>query len=57
MSEREAGLICGHSVVGALGADAVNGAVTRRIWGRAGSLTEGLLFDQLRGNPPICGAV
>ena len=47
LDNRDAGLICGHSVVGTLGADAMNGAVTGLVWGRPGSLTNGPLFDQL----------
>ena len=40
-------LICQSSPVGPLGADAVDGAVTALVWGRAGSLTSGQLFEQL----------
>jgi methylated-DNA-[protein]-cysteine S-methyltransferase len=35
------------SPVGALGADAVDGAVSRLVWGRNGTLTTGALADQL----------
>ena len=41
-------MICADSVVGPLGADATDGAVTRLIWGRSGTLTEGPLHAQLR---------
>ncbi|WP_106745896.1 methylated-DNA--[protein]-cysteine S-methyltransferase [Yoonia maritima] len=41
------GLICESSPVGAIGADATDGAITRLIWGRAGTLTDGALFDRL----------
>jgi methylated-DNA-[protein]-cysteine S-methyltransferase len=40
------GLICETSPVGAIGVDATDGAITRLIWGRAGTLTQGALFDQ-----------
>ena len=40
-------LICQSSIVGPLGADASDGAITALQWGRAGSLTQGQLFDQL----------
>ena len=36
------------SSVGPLGADAVDGAVTRVLWGRAGSLVDGPLAEQFR---------
>ena len=42
------GLICETSPVGPLGADASDGAITGLIWGRAGTLTQGALFDQAR---------
>lgn len=42
------GLICNSSPVGALGADAADGAVTRLIWGQSGTLTDGPLFAQLQ---------
>jgi methylated-DNA-[protein]-cysteine S-methyltransferase len=32
--------------VGSLGADAADGAITRLIWGKAGDLIEGALFEQ-----------
>ena len=41
-------MICPASVVGPLGADAEDGGITRLIWGAAGNLTEGPLFDQAR---------
>ena len=40
-------LICQSSPVGPLGADAADGAITALVWGRAGTLTRGQLFDQL----------
>ncbi len=40
-------LICQSSPVGPLGADALDGAVTALVWGAAGSLKSGQLFDQL----------
>ena len=42
------GLICETSPVGPLGVDASDGAITGLIWGRAGTLTQGALFDQAR---------
>ncbi len=41
-------MICEASPVGPLGADAEDGAITRLIWGRGGTLTQGALHDQLR---------
>ncbi|SFR33390.1 methylated-DNA-[protein]-cysteine S-methyltransferase [Yoonia tamlensis] len=41
-------LICATSPVGPLGADAENGAITGLVWGRAGTLTQGALFDLTR---------
>lgn len=41
-------MICDASVVGPLGAEAVDGAVTRLLWGQPGDLTEGPLFEQAR---------
>lgn len=41
-------MICDASVVGPLGADAADGAITRLLWGRPGNLTEGPLFAQAR---------
>lgn len=40
-------MICANSPVGALGADAVDGAVTALHWGRDGTLTEGPLHQQM----------
>ncbi len=40
-------MICNASPVGALGANAVDGAVTELIWGRAGTLTDGALHQQI----------
>jgi methylated-DNA-[protein]-cysteine S-methyltransferase len=40
------GLICETSPVGAIGLDASDGAITRLLWGQAGTLTQGALFDQ-----------
>jgi methylated-DNA-[protein]-cysteine S-methyltransferase len=40
------GLICETSPVGAIGVDATDGAITRLIWGQAGTQTQGALFDQ-----------
>ena len=40
-------LICQSSPVGPLGADGADGAITALVWGRAGTLTGGELFDQL----------
>jgi len=42
------GLICNSSPMGTLGADATDGAVTRLIWGKSGTLTDGPLFEQLQ---------
>jgi methylated-DNA-[protein]-cysteine S-methyltransferase len=42
------GLICETSPVGGVGFDASDGAITRLLWGQAGSLTHGALFDQAR---------
>ena len=42
-------MICAHSPVGALGADAADGAVTALHWGRCGTLTQGPLHQQLSG--------
>ncbi|MEJ6397157.1 methylated-DNA--[protein]-cysteine S-methyltransferase [Yoonia sp. 208BN28-4] len=39
-------MILADSPVGPLGADAENGAITRLVWGRSGTLTKGALFDQ-----------
>ena len=39
-------MICASSPVGALGANAADGAVTELIWGGGGNLTEGPLFAQ-----------
>nr|WP_242649848.1 methylated-DNA--[protein]-cysteine S-methyltransferase [Yoonia litorea] len=40
-------MICQSSPVGPLGADASDGAISALVWGRAGTLTEGQLFNQL----------
>ncbi|KQI71472.1 cysteine methyltransferase [Loktanella sp. 5RATIMAR09] len=40
-------MICANSPVGALGADAEDGAVTALHWGRDGTLTEGPLYQQM----------
>ena len=40
-------MICPSSPVGALGADAVDGAVTALHWGRDGTLTDGPLHQQM----------
>lgn len=40
-------MICQRSPVGALGADAVDGALTALHWGRDGNLTEGPLHQQV----------
>ena len=40
-------LICQSSPVGPLGADAVDEAITALVWGSAGSLSSGQLFNQL----------
>lgn len=41
-------MICDASVVGPLGADVADGAITRLIWGRSGTLLDGPLHAQLR---------
>ncbi len=40
-------MICPASPVGPLGADAVDGAITRLLWGRDGTLTDGPLHQQM----------
>lgn len=40
-------MMCPNSPVGALGADAVDGAVTTLHWERDGTLTEGPLYQQM----------
>jgi methylated-DNA-[protein]-cysteine S-methyltransferase len=40
-------MMCPNSPVGALGADAVDGAVTALHWGRDGTLAEGPLYKQM----------
>ncbi|MGJ8588981.1 MAG: methylated-DNA--[protein]-cysteine S-methyltransferase [Yoonia sp.] len=39
-------MICSASPVGTLGADAVDGAITRLLWGQDGTLTDGPLHQQ-----------
>ncbi|WP_342078458.1 methylated-DNA--[protein]-cysteine S-methyltransferase [Yoonia sp. SS1-5] len=39
-------MICPTSPVGPLGADAEDGAITRLIWGHAGTLQDGPLFEK-----------
>ena len=41
-------MICDASIVGPLGADVTDGAVTALVWGGAGTLTDGPLHRQLR---------
>ena len=41
-------MLCPSSIVGPLGADAENGAITALRWGREGSLISGPLYDQAR---------
>ncbi len=40
-------MICQSSLVGPLGANAADGAITELVWGRAGDLSQGPLFDQI----------
>lgn len=40
-------MICASSLVGALGADAVDGVVTALHWARDGTLTDGPLYQQM----------
>ncbi|MCK0095460.1 methylated-DNA--[protein]-cysteine S-methyltransferase [Yoonia sp. F2084L] len=40
-------MICPNSPVGALGADAADGAVTALHWGRDGTLTDGPLYQKM----------
>lgn len=47
LCERTLKLICQSSPVGPLGADAVDGAITALVWGRAGDLTTGPLHRQI----------
>ena len=42
-------LICQSSPVGALGADAADGAITALVWGQGGTLRSGPLFEELSG--------
>jgi methylated-DNA-[protein]-cysteine S-methyltransferase len=40
-------MICQSTIVGPLGANSANGAITEMVWGRAGTLTHGALHTQI----------